>query len=572
MDKLRIQIVLAILIFFISYNSCDRISKTKDVTEGEELYNGIILPKQWPPDYGLSDYGMYNRQPMPVPYLDCPPTVIPIDVGRQLFVDDFLIEHTTLKRTFHLAEFHSASPVVKPDKSWESDNRYEEVYRVGDSSTSAMVFSDGVWFDPQDNLFKMWYMCGYMRSTCYASSTDGITWKKPCLDVVEAGSNIVHNMPVKLRDSGIVWLDHDEKDPNKRYKLFVVYGKGHDWKCYIHGSPNGIDWGEPLAQTEKLGDRSTVFYNPFRKKWIYSIRCCQRPTTAKERLRLYYEHSDAIIGAQRASDEAVFWLGADDDDPQRPDLNIPCQLYNLDCVAYESLMLGLFTIWPGQPEKRQKPNYIALGFSRDGFHWDRPDRRPFIGVSEKFGDYNYTNIQSGGGCFLVVGDKLYFYFSARSGMKNDNYSGDCTTGLATLRRDGFASMDAGDSEGSLTSRPVRFSGKHLFVNADVDKGELQVEILDVSGNVIEPFSRKNCIPIGTNKTLQAVSWKGANDLSELSGKTARFRFYLRDGRLYSFWVSPDQSGASHGYVAAGGPGFTGSTDTAGLAAYMIHDR
>jgi len=33
--------------------------------------------------------------------------------------------------------------------------------------------------------------------------------------------------------------------------------------------------------------------------------------------------------------------------------------------------------------------------------------------------------------------------------------------------------------------------------------------------------------------------------------------------LDSNWVSPDRSGASHGYVAAGGPEFTGPTDTVG---------
>jgi hypothetical protein len=35
------------------------------------------------------------------------------------------------------------------------------------------------------------------------------------------------------------------------------------------------------------------------------------------------------------------------------------------------------------------------------------------------------------------------------------------------------------------------------------------------------------------------------------------------GSLYAFWVSPESTGASHGYVAAGGPGFTGPTDTVG---------
>jgi hypothetical protein len=41
------------------------------------------------------------------------------------------------------------------------------------------------------------------------------------------------------------------------------------------------------------------------------------------------------------------------------------------------------------------------------------------------------------------------------------------------------------------------------------------------------------------------------------------RFYLRNGALYAFWVSPEESGASHGYVAAGGPDFTGPRDTVG---------
>jgi hypothetical protein len=43
----------------------------------------------------------------------------------------------------------------------------------------------------------------------------------------------------------------------------------------------------------------------------------------------------------------------------------------------------------------------------------------------------------------------------------------------------------------------------------------------------------------------------------------RLRFHLSNAQLYSFWVSGDASGASQGYVAAGGPGFTGPKDTTG---------
>ena len=68
---------------------------------GEILYNGIVLPEEWPPQYEK-----ITRDPMPVPYLDNVPDVIPIDVGRQLFVDDFLVAESTLHRTFHQPEFY----------------------------------------------------------------------------------------------------------------------------------------------------------------------------------------------------------------------------------------------------------------------------------------------------------------------------------------------------------------------------------------------------------------------------------------------------------------------------------
>lgn len=49
------------------------------------LYNGIVLPEQWPPRYAEPD----TAAVMPVPYLENKPSVIPVNVGRQLFVDNF---------------------------------------------------------------------------------------------------------------------------------------------------------------------------------------------------------------------------------------------------------------------------------------------------------------------------------------------------------------------------------------------------------------------------------------------------------------------------------------------------
>ena len=53
--------------------------------------------------------------------------------------------------------------------------------------------------------------------------------------------------------------------------------------------------------------------------------------------------------------------------------------------------------------------------------------------------------------------------------------------MATLRRDGFASMKADAKEGFLTTQPVVFSGKFLYVNIDNPKGMLKVEMLDPKG-------------------------------------------------------------------------------------------
>src|SRR4051812_26645961 len=74
--------------------------------EDEVLDNGIRLPSPWPPRVTE-----IPREPAEPPSLASPPTVIPIDVGRQLFVDDFLVVRTTLTRTHHRPTFHAKDPV-----------------------------------------------------------------------------------------------------------------------------------------------------------------------------------------------------------------------------------------------------------------------------------------------------------------------------------------------------------------------------------------------------------------------------------------------------------------------------
>ena len=97
----------------------------------------------------------------------------------------------------------------------------------------------------------------------------------------------------------------------------------------------------------------------------------------------------------------------------------------------------------------------------------------------------------------------------------------------------------------------------------------KAEILDIDGNVLEGYSADRCIPVSDDSTIRSIRWKGKKNLADIAGMPVRFRFYITGGDLYSFWVSPSENGESNGYSAAGGPGFTGSTDTEGIRAYKV---
>ena len=459
--------------------------------------------------------------------------------------------------------------MLKVDRKWElTPEGYEY----------AAPFSDGIWYDDKDGKFKMWYLAGagyvdtlkHSLYTCYAESLDGKTWTKPSLDIVP-GTNVVDTMN---RDASTVWLDRNEKDPSKRWKFFNVEYKPDyiQWQYVLKYSADGIHWSKPVAQSGAVSDRCTAFYNPFTNKWVMSMR---HHCNVSWRSRAYLEHADpeeAVSLAHRLREgvpdkHIVFWFTPDDKEKRHeryPDVDPG--IYNFDAIAYESIMLGFYSQWQG-PENHiarglmiPKRNEIMLGYSRDGFHFARPSHSPFMPVNETDGAWNYGNMQSVNGVPLIVGDSLYIYSSGRS--KNGVWwDAGVSTGLATLRRDGFVSMRAGNKEGFLTTEKLSFDGKYFFVNADVKgKGaQLKVELLDADGNPIPGFTKRDCVVMrGADKTRQLITWKGKKDLTELKGSTIRAKFYLTRGDLYAFWISPWASGESRGYTGGGGPGLNAS--------------
>jgi len=537
---------------------------------GEVLYNGIELPDEWPP----RNMEPNSYEPMPVPYLGNIPAVIPIDIGRQLFVDDFLIEETNLKKQYHLAKKYENNPILRPQTESECNIKGNSV---------ATPKSGGVWWDPKLKKIRMWYEAGWLSNIAYAQSDDGLKWQRPELDVMP-GTNIVLD-PNIIPDSWSVVPDYE--NPGREWVMYLRSpGGSHSINSIGMSSSDGIHWSKPVPNGP-TGDRSTIFYNPFRKKWVFSLRSGDR-----KRSRRYWERDDFIEGQMwddfkfEGRNTPVFWAGADKLDMPDPNIGDRTQLYNLDAVAYESIMLGFYQIHRGPDNKVcmksgiPKITELNLAYSRDGFHWDRPDRRTFISASRREGVWDRGYVQSVGGLCLVQGDKLWFYYIGFEGTpgkyhKDIRYNGMYdrgSTGIAFLRRDGFVSLDANKQQGYLITRPVTFKGKYLFVNVNNPNGTLQVEVLDENDNVIVPFTKENCIAVGTDKTLQQIKWQKAKDLASLGGKNVKFKFYLTDGSLYSFWVSPDKNGASNGYVAAGGIGFDSYKDTKGIESYKVFNK
>jgi hypothetical protein len=516
-----------------------RMDRRWRANDGETLPNGIRLPRVWPPRY----LDPASDEPMEAPYLDAPPALIPVDLGRQLFVDDFLIESTDLARTFHTATKYEGNPVFKPATSNEL-----AASSAGERGQKAVCYlgHGGVFYDPAESLYKMWYTAGWRGPLALATSPDAAQWHRPALG---PAGNVVFPAPLAGGDN-CAWLDLDAP-PAERVKFLSCYGPVHK----LFTSPDGRLWSKPLP-AGGAGDYCSFFFNPFRGVWVYSVK------RGNPRGRCRYYAESPLFMTEGAFNSSVYWCCADRLD--EPDAEARClpQLYSLSAVAYESLLLGVFQIHLGPPNeacdkgKFPKITELKLGFSRDGFHWHRPDRRAFIPAARKEGAWDRAYLHTTAGVCLVDGDRLLFPYCGYSGVAPDGTRGMYTggsVGLATLRRDGFASLDAGPQGGTLTTRPITFTGRHLFVNAACTQGALRAEVLDAATS--EPLGA----PLSAERFDSPRIRLG--DVQAFAGKPVRLRFRLTSGSLFSFWASPSESGASRGYLAAGSPGSPSIVDT-----------
>ena len=337
----------------------------------EKLYNGIELPDQWPPRFRDAN----SNEPMEVPYLKNKPKVVRIDVGRQLFVDDFLIEKTTLQRTFHQAKKFEGNPVFKAETERELGPATQ-----GERGEEATTFTGqgGVFYDPAEKLFKMFYVAGWRGPLSLATSPDMKTWTRRG-ELLPEGLRWTGPKLVTGGSDNCVWLDLNAKNPSERLKYLTCWEhvpkeqRPTDFHHSLHVS-DGKTWSDGVPTTFVADDYCSFFYNPFREKWVFSIK----KNTARGRSRNYFESADFLNGADW--NKSVYWTNADRLDAPEPAGRYPGagdtpQLYSLNAVAYESLIVGMHYIHRGpkneicEAGKFPKLLDLELGFIARVLDW-----------------------------------------------------------------------------------------------------------------------------------------------------------------------------------------------------------
>jgi hypothetical protein len=173
--------------------------------------------------------------------------------------------------------------------------------------------SQGLFWDPAAQLYKMWYRCG--NTQCYATSHDGISWEKPRLPYSGKyakfnGTNIVDGSPL---DGSTIWLDLRPGVPaDERYKMAIVCAESCEHYTLKY-SGDGITWREVLLETGPVEDRSTIFFNPFISKWVFSIKqgiTSKDPKYNLGRSRKYWDSDDLVEGGRYTAAQPVNWTNA----------------------------------------------------------------------------------------------------------------------------------------------------------------------------------------------------------------------------------------------------------------------
>ena len=498
--------------------------------------------------------------------------VPPLDSTRQLFVDGAVLEESDgLVKIQHRMEKHPDNPILGIDRPWEADS---------------VSLYGSVWRDPDMGLLRMWYRTGHRLGEkdwrnntliCHAVSVDGVRWEKPDTAVFDYWGSYHNNIVFRPHylsdtecgrfDSMNVMQDLGDPDPQRRYKMMSFqyavpdkYVAKQKWPSgyYPAYSADGLHWREDVKPilnfvTGGYGDTLTLMHDTRRDRYV----CFCKILSPEHGTRMSYQDEGdgtkvwdgkqwipfesenpvkRFRGMLESKDFAIwseprFILPKDDRDP--PDV----QFYNNSGFVYESMYLGFLDIYHVDTTGTID---VQLIHSRDGDSWRRSfDRSPILSNGRELSDWDYGCHAMAGNPPIRMGDKLYVYYSSSSirhsggNLEIPRPPGNRRLiGLATLRLDGFVSLDAKGHTGSALTKPFVLCGSKLAVNADCSRGQLKAEILS-KGKQIPGYDEGACEPVRRDGTRILLNWKGG-PLHQDDGPV-QIRFLLNDASLYSFW-------------------------------------
>lgn len=477
---------------------------------------------------------------------------------HEMFIDNhFVARLDGLTRTLHHPCDIDSNPVIVPENPWEHRR---------------IPFGSVLWF-PDENKFRCWYLTlniydsrpgfrGYRKEhhipiheaayICYAESHDGVNWAKPDLGLTEfRGSkhnNIVLASPGTHFDSiSVMHLPDDEQWPFRMMAFigrwpyrddlvkkqwgdpppFGITRHGH----YAFGSKDGIHWHE-LNENQpviRAHDRSMFWWDAEKRVFVGAAK-----QSADGKRAQAYAWSHDMIDWKITRD----WIHRTDERDHPED-----EAEAAYCFPYGSQWLGFAEMRrvrkarTGAAGQATKINWELLT-SRDGRRWDRPTRKLFLADAsaetwryQVFKVFANPPIERDGRLLIFYGGKTGTV-PVETGM--EPFQALC---LATLRKDGFASLTAGESAGCVITKPFTAAGTELFLNVDVHQGgDVKIEVLNESGNPITGFEADNCVPLRGRDVEQAVSWKNGLNWIQLAGRKVTLRICLLQADLYSFWV------------------------------------
>ena len=467
--------------------------------------------------------------------------------GKQLFIDNYLIEQLAgVKKVLNQPLKHPKNPLVRRDKPWEeglsSPFGYGTIVR-----------------DERDELYKIWYQIWHddkdaAGSLGYVTSADGITWEKPITGA--AGNNFAIFEPKEPWVSGAgVLIDATEKDPQRRFKMLYLgkpNGKPSSLQSCVAYSGDGVHWKpEPQNPLIPFSDTQIAPYwdNQLNRYVAY----------------LRFGPPNVRIISRIESPDFLHWS------PKLTVVNktkidgpFSTEHYTMGAMPYAGVYIGLLNTYHGEtikpiPDDQPWMDRVdnQLVFSRNGVTWQRVLSDGAVTTAELRGERDWklaaqqaTFLPYGefkkdwdwGQIYpyqppLVVGDEIRIYYTGMNGRHWHTYhkdTRDSGIGLATLRLDGFVSVNAGAEAGTLTTKPLVFLGDTLVVNANAAGGSLTVEALDADGKPIAGFGTADCKPMTTDGIRQVLTWKDNPDCFLLQGRPIKLRFHLKNAKLYSF--------------------------------------